>query len=152
MFYVAWEIEFTDEFEAWWDHLSVEEQEEIDAGVELLEERGPTLGRPHVDRIHQSRHQNMKELRGQLGGKSDKEYLRVLFAFDPRSTALLLLGGDKTEDPNWYDRFVPIADALFDEHLRVVEEERRRKEQEERQKKKQEDKQKEKKKKQKRKK
>ena len=54
---MSWEVEHTDEFEAWWNNLSVEEQEEINAKVELLEERGPTLGRPHVDRIHQSRHQ-----------------------------------------------------------------------------------------------
>ena len=112
-----------------------EEQEEINAKVELLEERGPTLPRPHVDRVHQSRHQNMKELRGELGGKSDKEYLRVLFAFDPRRTALLLLGGDKTDDPSWYDRFVPIADDLFDQHLAELKQKQEKKEQEEKQKK-----------------
>jgi hypothetical protein len=56
----------------------------------------------------------MKELRG----KVEERQLRVLFAFDPRRTAILLIGGDKTGDPGWYDRFVPIADRLFDEHLR----------------------------------
>ena len=127
---MAWEVEFTEEFEAWWNNLSTAEQEEIDAKVELLEERGPTLPRPHVDRIHQSRHQNMKELRGELGAKSGKEYLRVLFAFDPRRTALLLLGGDKTDDPSWYDRFIPIADDLFDQHLRALDDERKKKEKE----------------------
>jgi hypothetical protein len=131
---MSWEVEFTDEFEAWWNDLSGEE-EEINAKVELLEERGPTLPRPHVDRVHQSRHQNMKELRGELGGKSDKEYLRVLFAFDPRRTALLLLGGDKTDDPSWYDRFVPIADDLFDQHLAELKQKQEKKEQEEKQKK-----------------
>jgi len=130
---MAWEVEFTNEFEVWWNDLSAEEQEEINAKVELLEERGPTLPRPHLDRIHQSRHQNMKELRGDLGGKSDKEYLRVLFAFDPRRTALLLLGGDKTDDPGWYDRFVPIADHLFDKHLAELKHEQEKKEQEEKQ-------------------
>lgn len=140
---MPWEVEFTDEFAVWWSGLSVEEQEEINAKVELLEERGPTLSRPHVDRIHQSRHQNMKELRGELGGKSDKEYLRVLFAFDPRRTALLLLGGDKTDDPGWYDRFVPIADDMFGAHLKQLGQEQKKKqgekenkEQEERQRKK----------------
>jgi hypothetical protein len=132
---MSWEVVFTDEFEAWWNDLSGEEQEEINAKVELLEERGPTLPRPHVDRVHQSRHQNMKELRGELGGKSDKEYLRVLFAFDPRRTALLLLGGDKTDDPSWYDRFVPIADDLFDQHLAELKQKQEKKEQEEKQKK-----------------
>jgi len=130
---MAWDVEFTDEFEAWWNDLSEEEQEEIDAKVELLEERGPTLGRPHVDRVHQSRHQNMKELRGKLGGKADKEYLRVLFAFDPRQTALLFLGGDKTNDPSWYDRFVPIADNLFDERLREIGQEQQKQEEQRKQ-------------------
>ena len=125
---MAWEVEFTDEFEAWWSDLTIGEQEEINAKVELLEERGPTLPRPHVDRVHQSRHQNMKELRGDLGGKSGKEYLRVLFAFDPRRVALLLLGGDKTGDPGWYDRFVPIADDMFDRHLKELERENKKKE------------------------
>lgn len=123
---MAWEVEYTEEFEDWWNNLAKEEQEEISAKVELLEERGPTLPRPHADRIHQSRHQNMKELRSKLCGRSGKEYLRVLFAFDPRRTALLLLGGDKTDDPKWYDRFVPIADGLFDQHLKRLEEERQK--------------------------
>lgn len=120
---MAWEVEFTDEFGAWWNNLSADEQEEIDAKVHLLQERGPTLPRPHADRIESSRHSNMKELRG----KVNERYLRVLFAFDPRSTALLLLGGDKTDDRKWYDRFVPIADALFDDHLKKLEEERQKK-------------------------
>jgi len=118
---VAWEVEYTDEFEIWWNSLSEAEQEEINAKVELLEERGPTLSRPHADRIESSRHSNMKELRG----KVDERYLRVLFAFDPRRTALLLIGGDKTDDPDWYAKFVPIADNLFDRRLMEIAEERR---------------------------
>jgi hypothetical protein len=110
---VSWAVEYTDEFEAWWDSLSEEEQDEIDTVVELLEEHGPTLSRPYADVITSSRHSNMKELRGKVGAR----HLRVLFAFDPRRTALLLIGGDKTGDPKWYQRFVPIADDLFDRHL-----------------------------------
>jgi hypothetical protein len=107
---MAWEVEFTDMFESWWNDLAPDEQEEIAAKVDLLQERGPALPRPHADRIESSRHSNVKELRG----KVNVRYLRVLFAFNPRRTALLLLGGDKTGDPTWYDRFVPIADDLFD--------------------------------------
>lgn len=110
------EVEFTDEFESWWNDLSEAEQAEIDAKVDLLEERGPTLSRLHADRIESSRHSNMKELRGKVA----ERHLRVLFAFDPLRTALLLLGGDKTDDPHWYDKFVPIADDLFDQHLREI--------------------------------
>jgi len=116
---VAWEVQFTEEFEAWWKSLSPDEQEEIAAKVDLLEERGPTLSRPHADVIVSSRHANMKELRG----KVNERQLRVLFAFDPRRTALLLIGGDKTGNPRWYEEFVPVADDLFDRHLREIEQE-----------------------------
>ena len=110
---MPWKIEFTDEFEVWWNSLSEDEQVEISAKVELLEEHGPTLPRPHADVITTSRHANMKELRA----KVKEGHLRVLYAFDPRRTALQLIGGDKTGDPRWYERFVPLADDLFDHHL-----------------------------------
>ena len=113
---MTWEVEFTDEFEAWWNSLSEDEQEEISAKVELLEEHGPTLPRPHSDVITTSRHSNMKELRGKVTNR----YLRVLYAFDPRRSALLLIGGDKTGDLKWYEKFVPIADELFDRHLQEL--------------------------------
>jgi hypothetical protein len=90
--------------------------------VELLQERGPTLPRPHADVISTSRQANMKELRG----KVDERSLRVLYAFDPRRTALPLLGGDKTGDPNWCETLVPIADDLFDQHLRQLARKRRK--------------------------
>jgi hypothetical protein len=114
---MAWAVEYTSEFEAWWDTLSEAEQVEINAKVEMLEEDGPVLSRPHADVITSSRHSNMKELRA----KVDERHLRVLYAFDPRRTALLLIGGDKTGDPKWYERFVRIADDLFDQHLEQLE-------------------------------
>jgi hypothetical protein len=119
---VAWEVEFTDEFEAWWGTLSEDEQEVINAKVDLLEERGPALSRPHADVIVSSRHANMKELRGKVG----ERHLRVLFAFDPRRAALLLIGGDKTDNPKWYEEFVPSADDLFDWHLRALQQEKKK--------------------------
>lgn len=119
---MAWDVEFTSQFETWWKSLSQDEQVEISAKVELLQESGPTLPRPHADVISTSRHANMKELRG----KVDNRYLRVLYAFDPRRTALLLLGGDKTGDSKWYDNFVPIADGLFDQHLKQIARKRQR--------------------------
>jgi hypothetical protein len=111
-----WSVEYTDEFGAWWESLSEDEQVAISAKVELLEEHGPTLPRPHADVITSSLHANMKELRAKI----EERHLRVLYAFDPRRTALLLIGGDKTGDPNWYEKFVPIADDLFDRHLKSL--------------------------------
>ena len=79
---------------------------------------GPGLGRPLVDTIKQSRHANMKELRP-LGTR-----IRILFAFDLRRTAILLIGGDKSGRwRQWYVETIPIADDLYDEHLRTLAEE-----------------------------
>ncbi|MCO5310254.1 MAG: type II toxin-antitoxin system RelE/ParE family toxin [Austwickia sp.] len=61
----------------------------------MLQERGPALGRPLVDTVTASRHRNMKELRPGSSGRSE---LRILFAFDPKRQAILLVAGDKAGD------------------------------------------------------
>lgn len=98
---------------AWWAGLSEDEQVSVAASVKLLEERGPNLRFPHSSGINGSKHGHMRELRTQHDGKP----LRTLYAFDPRRTAILLIGGDKTGDDRWYETFVPLADRLYDEHL-----------------------------------
>jgi len=110
---VTWDVEYTDEFGRWWDRLAEAEQEAIAASVELLEIKGPSLGYPHSSKVRGSRHGSMRELRTQHRGRP----LRTLYAFDPRRVAILLIGGDKTGDDRWYERIVPIADRLYDEHL-----------------------------------
>ena len=111
---MVWEVEFTAEFEGWWNGLTTEEQEDIAAVVGVLEEKGPALRRPYVGQIVTSKHApHMKELIIQHQGRP----YRVLFAFDPRRTAILLIGGDKTGNDRWYEQFVPVADKLYDEHL-----------------------------------
>ncbi len=52
---------------------------------------------------------------GQTFGTDSNWLLR--HAFDPRRSAILLIGGDKTGDDRWYDTNVPVADRLYDEHL-----------------------------------
>jgi len=108
-----WEVEYTDEFEQWWKGLDEGEQDAVDRVVLMLTKAGPALGRPYVDTIEHSKHSHMKELRTQHSGAP----YRVLFAFDPRRTAILLIGGDKTGDDRWYDKMIPIADRLYDVHL-----------------------------------
>jgi hypothetical protein len=110
---MSWDIEYTDEFGLWWAHLSEDEQVSLVASVQLLEERGPALGFPHSSAINGSKHSHMRELRTQHDGRP----LRTLYAFDPRRSAILLIGGDKTGDNRWYDTHIPIADQLYDEHL-----------------------------------
>jgi hypothetical protein len=115
---VTWDIELTEHAENWYMGLSPADADQISAALDKLEEDGPNLGRPFVDSIKTSRHHNMKELRS-VGG-----FLPMLFAFDPRRTAVVLLGGDKRHDWNgWYDRNIPIADEIYDNHLKMVEEE-----------------------------
>jgi hypothetical protein len=108
-----WEVEYTNEFEQWWQALSDDEQESLNMGVEMLQEMGPMLGRPYADTVKGSRHPNMKELRTQHRGHP----IRTLFAFDPRRCAIILIGGDKSGDARFYDRMIPLADRLYDEHL-----------------------------------
>jgi len=120
---MEWEVEFTREFEDWWNGLSEAEQVDVNAKVILLQKLGPSLPRPHADLIHSSRHANMKELRVQHSGRP----YRVLFAFDPRRCAILLIGGDKTGNDRWYEEFVPVADGLYDQHLEELKKEQEKK-------------------------
>jgi hypothetical protein len=110
---MPFEVEYTDEFGDWWDTLSEHEQDDVAATVELLADKGPTLPFPYSSGIEGSRHSHMRELRIQHAGKP----YRVLYAFDPRRTVILLIGGDKTGNVRWYKEFVPLADALYDQHV-----------------------------------
>ena len=109
----------TDEFAAWFVDLSDGEQISVGRVAELLIDHGPSLPFPYSSSIERSRHRHMRELRVQHEGRS----YRVLYAFDPRRTAILLLGGDKTGNDRWYDEHVPVTDTLYDEHLRGLEQE-----------------------------
>lgn len=116
---MRWDVEYTDEFERWWEALTEAEQESVAASVGLLEALGPDLRFPHSSGIKGSKHSHMRELRVQHQGRP----LRVLYAFDPRRTAILLIGADKTGNDRWYAEFVPIADGLYDEHLETLKQE-----------------------------
>jgi hypothetical protein len=113
---MSYEVEYTDEFAGWWHELTAEEQDSLASVVGLLETKGPHLGSPHSSSIHGSRHGRMRELRVQHAGRP----YRVLYAFDPRRVSILLIGGDKTGDRRWYSKMIPIADDLYDQHLREI--------------------------------
>jgi len=114
---VTCEVEYTDEFGDWWQGLAEDEQDSVAAKVQLLEQLGPQLPHPHSSGISISRHPHMRELRIQHRG----DPYRVLYAFDPRRTAILLIGGCKAGNDRWYDKVVPVADDLYDEHLKEIE-------------------------------
>lgn len=112
---MAYEIEVSDEFKVWYETLLEPEQNSIERVVLMLEEAGPALGFPQSSGIKGSRFTHMRELRVQHEGRP----FRILYAFDPARTAFLLLGGDKTGDPRWYEKMVPKADTIYAEHLKM---------------------------------
>ena len=99
--------------------LTEAERISVERAVLLLEGRGPHLPFPYSSGVNGSRHSAMRELRVQHQGHP----YRVLYIFDPRRVALLLLGGDKTGDDRWYEKNVPLADQIYDDYLAGVEEE-----------------------------
>ena len=109
------EVEFTEEFGQWWDSLTEEEQVAVRGHVDALQALGVSLGFPRSSEVKGSRHGHMRELRVKGGSQ-----IRVLYAFDPRRYAILLLGGDKTGNSRWYEEFVPKADDLYDEHIATL--------------------------------
>jgi hypothetical protein len=111
-----WEVEFTDEFEAWWNTLDTGDQGAVDASVRLLEQEGPNLKFPYSSGVYNSRHSAMRELRSQSGGRP----LRTFYIFNLQRTAILLIGGDKTGNDRFYEEFVPVADAIYDRYLNEI--------------------------------
>jgi len=109
-------VEVSDEFRDWYELLSEVEQNSVERVVLMLAEAGPTLGFPYSSGVEGSKFSHMRELRIQHKGRP----YRVLYAFDPARTALLLLGGDKTGDGRWYEKMVPKADAIYEKHLKTI--------------------------------
>ena len=113
---MSWDIEYTDNFENWWQTLTEEQQDDLVSVVQLLEERGTQLPFPYSSGVNGSKHSHMRELRIQSSGNP----IRVFYAFDPRRVAILLIGGDKTGDKRFYEKYIPIADELYDEYLQEI--------------------------------
>jgi hypothetical protein len=114
----GWQILLVEEVAEWFQDLTKNDPrtaDQVEDAVDRLAAEGPAMGRPLVDRIHGSRHHNMKELRPGSTGLSE---VRILFAFDPLRRALLLVAGDKAGNwRGWYRTAVPLADERYDAHL-----------------------------------
>jgi hypothetical protein len=115
----VWEIYLTEEVLAWLDGLSVEDAAthmQVVSAIEALAAGGPNLGRPLVDRIKGSRLHNLKELRPGSSGASE---VRILFAFDPWRSSVLLVAGDKAGRwQHWYRQAIPRAEELYETYLK----------------------------------
>lgn len=110
---MQWVVKELAPFATWFDSLTDKEKARVAASVLLLEAFGVNLRFPHSSGVNGSRHSSMRELRVQTKGKP----YRILYAFDPERSAVLLLAGDKTGDERWYGENVPKADDLFDGYL-----------------------------------
>ena len=109
-----WEVDVTN-IRDWLVSLDQTSFTDVIAALEVLRDEGPQLGRPLVDTVKGSTFKNMKELRPGSRGSTE---LRVLFAFDPRRIAVMLVAGDKRGSwAAWYRNHVPKADRIFDDHL-----------------------------------
>ena len=113
---MAWSAEHSDEFADWYAGLSEAQQDFITAVGLLLMEQGPQLPFPYSSGVNGSKHAHMRELRVQSAGRP----IRVFYAFDPRRSAILLIGGDKTGDNRFYERMIPVADALYDDYINEI--------------------------------
>ena len=114
-----WEIDVGN-IREWLDEQDDRTVAYVWAALSMLSDKGPALGRPLVDTVEHSRFPNMKELRPASPGGSE---IRILFAFDPRRQAIMLLAGDKAAGGaygrwgKWYKWAVPEADELYARHL-----------------------------------
>ncbi|MDR3613056.1 MAG: type II toxin-antitoxin system RelE/ParE family toxin [Candidatus Obscuribacterales bacterium] len=110
---MPYELVLINDFATWLDEQDEERRIKVLGHLDLLEERGPLLGRPYVDTLKGSKIANLKELRVQ----HKSEPIRILFAFDPKQQAVIILGGSKQGDKRWYDTNIPLAETLFSEYL-----------------------------------
>ena len=116
---MSWTADFHPKFRAEVLELPRAVRIELIASLEALQKFGPTLGRPDVDTLNDSRYANMKELRF----RADGGVWRVAFAFDPRRNAILLVAGDKSgvSEGKFYKRLIDKADKRNKEHLENLE-------------------------------
>jgi hypothetical protein len=114
------EVEYTDEFKAWWDRRPPADQRAVERIVDMLGVKGVGLRYPRSSDVLGSRHGHMRELR--VGTHPP---IRIFYAFDPRRTAILLLGEHKRHPERFYRDHVARADAIYDEHLQEIQREAR---------------------------
>jgi hypothetical protein len=116
---MSWSIDLHPNFKAEVVELPRMVRIELLASLAPLRELGPSLGRPDVDTLNDSRYANMKELRF----RADGGVWRVAFAFDPQRNAILLVAGDKSgvSERTFYKRLIDKADKRYKDHLETLE-------------------------------
>ena len=114
-----WNVDSSDEYDAWFLTLDEESKEAVLQRVLLLRQYGPNLPRPYADVLHGSKKlKNLKELRNQ----TQKHLLRVAYYFDSARNAFLLTGGDKKGKDNkrFYKNLIADAEVIINEHKKEI--------------------------------
>jgi hypothetical protein len=113
---MIWEVETTDEYDAWFTEQTGDSQASIRMKVELLTEYGPHLPRPHADTLKGSKLSNLKELRAQ----SKNHVFRVAFLFDEERSAIILIGGDKKgkDEKRFYRKLIKQAEEIYETYCK----------------------------------
>ncbi|MBY0545166.1 MAG: type II toxin-antitoxin system RelE/ParE family toxin [Gammaproteobacteria bacterium] len=116
---MKWKVIFYPEFEFEFDVLTAAVQDELLAHATLLQEFGPSLGRPHVDTLNNSKYANMKEIRFKVDGG----VWRIAFAFDLMRDAVVLVAGNKSgkSERLFYKQLIKKADQRYEKHLSLLE-------------------------------
>jgi hypothetical protein len=101
----------TGEYASWFQGLRDDAREAVLRCAYLLEHEGPLLGRPHADTVKGSTIVNLKELRPVCHG----HIYRILYRFDEKREALLLVGDDKKgrDDRQFYHHLIRRAEAII---------------------------------------
>lgn len=60
---MKWKVRLHPDFDREFESFTPSQQDDLLAAAKALKEDGPATGRPLVDRLKGSKHQNMKELR-----------------------------------------------------------------------------------------
>lgn len=111
-----WDIYIVNEVREWIDQLDEPAHARVVHAIDALVAGGPGLGRPLVDTIAGSKIQNLKELRPGT--------VRILFAFDPWRSSILLVAGDKSGQWRiWYEEAIPLAELRYETYLKERREE-----------------------------
>jgi hypothetical protein len=112
---MSWAVILVAEVEEWFLALDAPTAALVAAAIDRLEDSGPALPRPLADRLRGSQLHNMKELRPGSAGSSE---VRILFCFDARRQAILLVAGDKSGQwQDWYKRAIPLAELRYERWL-----------------------------------
>ncbi len=113
-----WTVDLFPQVEEFLNGLAPAELARVSSVISLLEQAGSRLPEPHSKLIRSPNNWKLRELRIRYG----QHCYRILYAFDTRRHACLLVAADKAEYgfEAFYDDHVSTADRLMKEHEQAL--------------------------------